>query len=143
MAKDSEILTLYKYFYWSDKMKATLDDLFNQSTKEIIPHARLEGESNLYMSYWYGGLYVVIEGWKELGLVDKNIDALLISPNTDLLRRYRNGVFHFRKDYFDEHFLGFIRDGVNSMEWIRKIHLEFKRYFLTWFKQKHLTFEIF
>jgi hypothetical protein len=50
------------------------------------------------MSYWYAALYVVIEGWRDLGLADATIDALLQSPNVDLLKRYRNGVFHFQKD---------------------------------------------
>jgi Resolvase, N terminal domain len=68
-----------------------------------------EIESFLYMSYWYGGLYVVIEGWQELSLSDAVIDATLQSPNVDLLRRYRNGVFHFQRDYNDERFLAFMQ----------------------------------
>lgn len=61
-----------------------------------------EIESFLYMSYWYGGLYVVIEGWQRLKLSDDIIDNLLISSNVQLLKRYRNGVFHFQKEYIDK-----------------------------------------
>ena len=135
MIKDIEIFSLHKYFVWANKMRTNFDDLLNQNKQEIIPHSKFEMESNLYMSYWYGGLYVVIEGWKELGLADEKIDALLYSPNVNLLRRYRNGVFHFQRDYFDERFLGFIRDGINCIEWIRNLNLEFGRYFLTWAKE--------
>jgi hypothetical protein len=71
------------------------------------------------MSYWYGGLYVVIEGWQELGLSDAVIDATLQSPNVHLLRRYRNGVFHFKKDYNDERFLAFMKDGNASVSVVR------------------------
>jgi hypothetical protein len=136
MIKDSEIFTLHKYFVWANKMRINFEALLNQNIQEIIPHSQFEIESNLYMSYWYGGLYVVIEGWKELGLADEKIDALLDSPNVNLLRRYRNGVFHFQRDYFDERFLGFMRDGINCVEWIRNLNLEFGRYFLTWAEQK-------
>jgi hypothetical protein len=41
--------------------------------------------SGIFMSYWYGGLYSVIEGSKELALRDEEIDALLKSRNIDLL----------------------------------------------------------
>ena len=50
------------------------------------------------MSLWYGGLYVVIEGWKELGLSDPHVDDLLRSSNVELLKRYRHGTFHFQRD---------------------------------------------
>ena len=44
----------------------------------------------MYMSLWYGCLYVVIEAWRELGLRDREVDSLLTSAHADLLRRYRN-----------------------------------------------------
>ena len=40
-----------------------------------------------WMGLWYGTLYVVAEGWQALGLHDKQLDELLTSPNTELLRR--------------------------------------------------------
>ncbi len=45
-----------------------------------------------YMSYWYGGLYVVIEGYRRLKLQDPSIDKLLLSRNTMLLKKFRDGV---------------------------------------------------
>lgn len=56
----------------------------------------------LYMSLWYACLYVLIEGWLQLKLSDPEVDALLESPNVDLLERFRNGVFHYQRDYWDE-----------------------------------------
>jgi len=88
-----------------------------------------------YMSYWYGGLYVVTEGWQELGLSDPEIDSLLTSEHVDLLRRYRNGCFHFQADYFDERFRDFIaRQG--SVGWISSLHEAFSRWFLAFFQPK-------
>ncbi len=89
-----------------------------------------EIEGFLYMSYWYAGLYVVVEGWRTLNLTDPVIDRLLQSENTDLLKRYRNGVFHFQSDYDDERFLAFVRDGNDSVSWVRELNTEFGGYFL-------------
>jgi len=46
-------------------MRTHFDNLLDSGA-----HATGQGEigSFLYMSYWYGSLYVVVEGWKELGL---------------------------------------------------------------------------
>jgi hypothetical protein len=83
------------------------------------------------MSYWYGALHVVIEGWKELKLVDTVIEDLLQSPNVDLLRRYRNAVFHFQADYHDKKFLAFFKEGTDSVAWVRSLNLQFGRYFFS------------
>ena len=84
----------------------------------------------LYMSYWYGGLYVVIEGWRRLKLSDQVIDTLLNSPNVDLLRRYRNGCFHFQEKYFDDRFLKFIDEGTDVVWWVRELNQQLGRFFL-------------
>ena len=82
------------------------------------------------MSYWYGGLFVVIEGWKELQLSDSVIDGLLASPNVELLRRYRNGVFHFQRDYHDQRFHEFMTQGIDEIVWVRALNEQFGRFFL-------------
>ena len=35
------------------------------------------------MFYWHSGLYVMIEGFKELGPRDEKIETLLESPNVE------------------------------------------------------------
>lgn len=112
-------------------MRTEFDKLL-QIKKEDKPDS-FSIESMLYMSYWYAGLYVVIEGWHELNLTDDKIDKLLESKNVDLLRRYRNGVFHFQKEYYDNRFFEFIKDGENCVEWIRELNNQFGRYFLEFF----------
>jgi hypothetical protein len=64
---------------------------------------------------------------------DAIIDALLQSPNVDLLKRYRNCTFHFQKDYNDERFLAFMR-GDNAVMWVRSLNAQFARYFLDRFR---------
>ena len=83
----------------------------------------------MYMSLWYGCLYIVIEGWRGLGLGDQEIDALLRSPNVDLLRTYRNATFHYQKEYLHEKFMTFLREGEATATWVREIHNSFAAYF--------------
>ncbi|MCK4798503.1 MAG: hypothetical protein KAT05_14070 [Spirochaetes bacterium] len=86
-------------------------------------------ESNMHMDIWYGLLYVVIEGWQELKLTDDKINELLESNNVGLLKRYRNGVFHYQKEYNDKRFENFFKES-GTVEWIRSLNREMGRWFL-------------
>ena len=128
------VFTLHRYFIWANKMR----EHFYEKVKLVValpePRDRFASETieaDLYMSFWYGELYVVIEGWQELKLTDPSIDSLLASPNVDLLRLYRNGVFHFQKDYFDKRFMGFMKDGQEPAAWAGALNRAFGTYFLS------------
>ena len=41
---------------------------------------------------------------QQLNQTDPKVDPLISSAHVDRLKRYRNGVFHFQKKYFDERF---------------------------------------
>lgn len=130
MSIDPAVFTLHRYYIWANKMRTHFDDTLKKKSENKIPDNFFKIESRLYMSYWYGGLYVVIEGWKQLKLSDPEIDSLLKSKNVGLLRQYRNGVFHFQRNYDDKKFLNFITQGENCVEWIRQLNEEFGRFFL-------------
>lgn len=89
------------------------------------------------MSFWYGSLYVLIEGWKDLQLSDPDIDRLLDSPNVDLIKRYRNGVFLFQKLYYDDRFIDFMTKGENCLSWVYSLREEFSRFFLDTFRNNN------
>jgi len=129
------IFSLHRYFIWANKMRTDFDSILAQRSNGEYNKESLKIESNIYMSYWYGGLYVVIESWKTLKLSDPDIDELLLSPNVDLLRRYRNGVFHFQKDYYDKRFIDFIAEGENTVEWVRRLNTAFGKLFLEYFEK--------
>lgn len=77
--------------------------------------------------YWYGALFVVKEGYDELSLSDSQVDTLLsVGVNVDALRRCRNGVFHFQKDYFDERFLELMRQ-PNFVRWVHDLTNAFRQ----------------
>lgn len=129
-----EIITLHRYFIWADRMRVHFDEVLNRMSLRQVADELLKKkqgiETFLYMSLWYATFYVLIEGWRELGLSDTKIDKLLKSKNVDLLRRYRNGVFHFQKKYMDERFTKLMTDGQDIAMWIRELRDEFSRWFL-------------
>src|SRR3989344_829781 len=127
-----EIITLHRYFIWADRMRVHFDYILRNSkpaSSKLLQ--KKEGiDTFLYMSLWYGMFYVLIEGWRKLRLTDEKIDNLLKSKNVDLLKRYRNGVFHFQKEYYDEHFMKLMAEGQDIANWIRNLRDEFSRWFL-------------
>ena len=122
---------LGRYCLWADKMQ---HDFMRHITHRTEPDDfHFEQHGLIYMSYWYGALYVVVEGWQELKLTDPEIDGLLQSPYVDLLRRYRNGVFHFQRKFHDERFWDLMLAGREAVEWVSQLHREFRRYFMALF----------
>lgn len=121
---------LGRYFIWADKMRHDFQHhIMNRTEPDDFT---FEEHGHIYMSYWYGALYVLIEGWRELNLTDERIDPLLTSPYVDLLRRYRNGVFHFQKKFYDERFWDLMLAGREAVQWVSELHGEFGRYVLSW-----------
>jgi len=135
---DKEIYTLHRYFIWADRMRLHFDQVLRAKLTAPGSKRGFSIEEFLYMSYWYSGMYVLIEGGRDMELSDPEIDNLLDSPNVDLLRRYRNGTFHFQRRYFDERFLAFMKDGKNTVQWIRELRSQFSRFFLDWLRAKKL-----
>jgi len=78
-------------------------------------------EPGIFMSFWYGALYVVIEGYRDLKLAEPNIDALLQSPNVDHLRQFRNGTFHFQKNPYSQKRVHLMAS-PSSVTWVQDIH---------------------
>ena len=83
------------------------------------------------MSYWFSSLYVVIEGWRDLKLVDPEIDVLLADKKkVDELRLYRNATFHYRPKLLDKKFMGLMSgDAQETTDWLTKLHVAFERFF--------------
>ena len=84
----------------------------------------------VYLQYSYSGIYLVIEGWRELNLHDERIDALLESPLVDRLRRFRNATFHHQKEPLSRKHLEFFGTEEEETEiWLNKLYSEFERFF--------------
>jgi hypothetical protein len=131
-----EVVTLYRYFGNAAHMRS----LFRKEvTQEWL---KLAGDSlkgfmaffymapGLYLTYSYSNLYLVIEGWKELGLKDEKIDKLLTSPYVDRLRRFRNATFHYQKEPLSpKHMEFFGTEEERTEDWIDELYNEFARFF--------------
>jgi len=132
-ASNSHMFSLHRYFLWSDRLKTNfLNTLNGQSVQELINKKQASFETNMAMSYWYASTYVVIEGWRELGLDDSEINGMLESPYAELLKQYRKSVCHFQKNYFDQNYFFLIKEGRTAAEWMFSLSSAFDRYFKNW-----------
>jgi hypothetical protein len=92
------ILTLHRYWLWADFHKNVMlehREHLQARRSDPVQAAAIEFDGLAALTFFYASLFVVIEGWRDLRLSDVEIDELLRSDNTELLRRFRNGVFHF------------------------------------------------
>lgn len=133
---DPNILTLYRYFGYAAHMR----DLFR---KEVNPDwIQLMSKDftgimlffysapGLYLLYSYSGIFLVIEGWRDLKLSDERIDSLVASPYVDRLRLFRNATFHYQKEPISFKHLQFFGTEEEATEkWLNELYREFERFF--------------
>lgn len=114
-----------RYVYWAD---VECDQYEAYDPPEDEPTT---GLSFVLMAQWYAALWVAIEGWIESPLSDPVVDELLtdcdFQQNLKLLRRFRNGVYHYQKTLINNRLLGFLREGTSTVPWAFLVHSEFKR----------------
>jgi hypothetical protein len=133
----SPVLALHRYFVAASRMQRHFESNLvpfeePQSATQEDPNRRalevFAGPRGNFMYYWYGSLYVVIEGFRSLNLKDQSIEALLGSPNVNALRRCRNGAFHFRPSYFSARSLKAMSK-PDFVMWVREVMTAFRGYF--------------
>jgi hypothetical protein len=114
-----------KYLYWADLQYRHFEATLDHSED---PHKWLFFGT---MSLWYGSEYVVVEGWHHLARPDSVIDDLLQSHRyeVDLLRKYRNTVFHYQPSLIDKRILDFHEAPERIIPWLHHLHAEFLRYY--------------
>ena len=127
-----QILTLHRYYIHTTLMKKWFEAELAKGEYIVTEHddpaqnvimtgVKLKAmQVGTFMEYWYGGLYVVCEGWQELGLKDEAVDKLLADPKLKLLRKYRNAAFHYQKDYLNPKHQGLI-DDPESVDYVRSL----------------------
>jgi len=141
MPTPEEVFALHRYFLWANRQR---DECRSRSQTRGLPPEAQDARAQWFrmlfvdLAPWLGSLYVVVEGWQALSLSDKRIEKLLKSPHVARLRRFRNGVFHFQRIYFDDRFLAlFVGD---SLDWAFGLHTEFSRYFKRYFQKRGIRF---
>jgi hypothetical protein len=129
-------VSLYRYVFWADMLGMQFETAFTRDrqelerrlqTKQIAFEPKLL-ESEMYICLWFGVLYIVIEGWPKLKINEPRITELLRSRFKDLLRNFRNATFH-PEDYDDARTQALVDTGQESIDWAKKVTLEFKSFF--------------
>lgn len=121
-----------RYLYWAEIQRKKFIDYNSEHQSAEGPKA--EWLLFAVASQWLASMWVVIEGWHELGMKDAIIDRLLTEwPDyCDLLRRYRNGVFHYQPTLLDERLVAWKKEGPDFGIWVFALYLEFQRFLWEW-----------
>lgn len=99
----------------------------------------------LRVRVWYGYAYVVLEGWKELGLTDPQVDAAIValrqSNRWEMLRRFRNANFHLQNDPTTDKFSDLLTtgQGIGAIQQLDRAQLALDQYFAEWRNRTDLT----
>jgi len=134
MARLDEI-SLYRQFLWARELRAEYrqehlahEDLFARAHRGEVGSYEQGFRPDMYMCLWYGVLNVVAEGYEELGLTNPEVDKLLSQPERDLLRRFRNAVFH-PTSHKDRRLEEMVRAGEQSRAWVDSLTDAMAAYF--------------
>ncbi|MGF6467608.1 hypothetical protein [Paraburkholderia youngii] len=80
------------------------------------------------MQVWYSLLYVVVEGYRELGQIYEPLEEVLAKAEyVDLLRRFRNATFHFQRDALNDKLIDFL-EKKDSEIWIRDLNKQLEAF---------------
>jgi hypothetical protein len=90
--------------------------------------------SFVWLTYYYGSLYVVIEAWQDLKLQSPLIDFLLEHQKgiISVMRRFRNMTFHFQRELENPKYVEFLKLGGKQVLLVELLHESFVRYYLEW-----------
>lgn len=122
---DVSLLALYTHWVRADSIKERVRLEIPESAN-TLPQLMQELGQQMSKAHalevLYGLIFVVAEGFRELKCKDERVEKLLAAEEyVDLLRRFRNGVFHYQKEPMDPRLVAFMtREG--SEEWIRDMH---------------------
>jgi hypothetical protein len=102
---------------------------FPPYTPLLSPGRSARLQKDAAFAYYHSSLMPVIEGWKELALVDEKIDALLLHEDGYYasLRRYRNSTFHYQREFFGPKQSEWYAKGQKMVIWVILLHGEFSR----------------
>lgn len=137
------LASLHKHFLAADAIKQLIFAKIpvDSSTRKFSPElqeAAQQFSSMLRLQIFYALIYVVVEGYKELGCKDEGIDRLLEnSENVDNMRRFRNANFHYQEDPFSPKLVDFL-DSEGSEDWVRALYFSFDNFFTEKLKLKEV-----
>ena len=128
--KSEAILTFVRYLSWSELMRRSYEAELTRTDAAGPESNSAEWPLFGWHCYAYASLNVVVEAWEDSRFEDPIIDQLLAHSRgyRDLLRRFRNAVFHHQRDFTDSRFIGLLWEGEEAVLWITALQDEFKRF---------------
>lgn len=128
-----ELATRYRHWCIADSIKQFILTEVPGRDRARLPEEILGmGEvfsSFMRLSVWYSLLYVVVEGYRELGVADDTVDTLLAKEShVEALRRFRNATFHYQKEPFSDKLMEFLVLN-DATEWARALNRAFEGFF--------------
>ena len=127
-----QFLSWARYLYWSDILHQRWTS--EARDQDDVDSSTAEWRSFALAAQWLASVPVLIEGWRKLkmpeGLINRLLDAY--PDYCDQLRRFRNGVYHFQPEIFDERLRAFPTSGQETLLWVSALFYEFKRFLWEW-----------
>jgi hypothetical protein len=126
---DHALLTLHKYYLRAEYMRGQCYDARDRLVANHGPEAlkirtpsteRFQVE--MYLDYWYAGLFAAMEGYEKLALNDPFVEKLRADPLFTKFRAHRMGTYHFREKYFDDSIREFL-EAPHSSTWMMTLHM--------------------
>jgi len=123
---NEELLFVWgRYLYWAELKRRDWDKFMAEKGAEAnnaLP------EWLGVSCYWASSLYVVIEGWETAKFKHPVVDALLgVSNYRDVLRKLRNGTFHYQPALISPKITEFFQS-MDVTAWSHFLHQEFCRW---------------
>jgi hypothetical protein len=125
-----QLAALHKHWVTADSINYHLGRSMKGSLPEGAPKefAALGQMMSAFaaLGVWYSLLYVVVEGYRELGYHDAQVDTLLANDQyVTALRLFRNATFHYQTDPLSPKLLGFL-EAKDSETWIKELNRALK-----------------
>jgi hypothetical protein len=121
-----EHLTLHRYFLNASRNRS----LFLSRLEELGEKAFAHPHTRIHLDFWYGCLYVVIEGWRQESITDAATDTLLLNKKkVNLLRESRNATFHYHPKYIEPR-VDAVYSDEEFVQWVHALHDAMSDFFL-------------
>lgn len=121
---DHALLALHKYYLRAEHMRGQCHDAKNRliaqhgtEALKIRTPSMERFQLEMYVDYWYAGIFAAMEGYDKLALNDPEVERLRADPLYTKLRDYRAGTYHFREKYFDDAIREFLAS-PNANKWL-------------------------
>jgi len=134
------LLSIYRHWLWADRMR----ELFEHYLRCNLPpsvdqftfdEAFFTTSMVTCMSLWYGLLFAACDGLEKASGLSVSEISSEYARVRELLRRFRNAVFHVQPDYWSEKLMAVLREEQLATA-IRAVHRSVGAWLETQVKQQ-------